>query len=405
LVDTGADNSIRNLHARSGFNLQTRQYDSTREAAPFAILDVMYTSHKAVQAVKPDIEFPALRVGWSVNNVSGGGDITQGLISTSSYDGLDLILILGDSDNDTDEYDISVIAHEWGHYYASKFSRDDQRVSAGRSTSIPVDHRLAYSEGLATALSGLNLGISTYTDSGGSGQNQTYVAVDLELNTAPGLSGWFNEDAVTSVIYDLIDNNDDDNDSLSLGMLAFIDALSALADDDSLVGIHNFITQIKANHPNDVSAIDSIVNAQNITATAIDAFATSETNNAEGNTYALPLYTEVIPGGPSVVVCSDSEISLTALLGARRFLRFDLATAENVNINISKHSSSDTSNTDPDFSVYSKGNLILLAQISADIIEDADITLLAGTHIIEVYDYNVGSPGASSCFETNVSIN
>ena len=81
---------------------------TTRAAAPFNILDAVYEAMTDIAAVDTDVNFPLLQVFWSVNNVPVSGDVTQGQIGTSSYtrtNGVPTIRILGDENNDTDEYD------------------------------------------------------------------------------------------------------------------------------------------------------------------------------------------------------------------------------------------------------------------------------------------------------------
>ena len=74
--------------------------------------------------------------------------------------------MLGKENVDTDEYDASVIAHEWGHYYQSAFSRDDSPGGA-HSGGDRLDRRVAFSEGWGNAWSGIALARSNYTDSSG----------------------------------------------------------------------------------------------------------------------------------------------------------------------------------------------------------------------------------------------
>ncbi len=76
------------------------------------------------------------------------------------------IFLLGDPD-DTDEYDDSVISHEFGHYLAWAVSVDD--TPGGAHDGTPTDPRLAWSEGLATWIGLILLDESIYIDTKATG--------------------------------------------------------------------------------------------------------------------------------------------------------------------------------------------------------------------------------------------
>ena len=76
------------------------------------------------------------------------------------------IWLLGEPD-DTDEYDNSVISHEFGHYLAWAVSRDDS--PGGAHDGTPTDPRLAWSEGLATWIGLQLLNESVYIDTKATG--------------------------------------------------------------------------------------------------------------------------------------------------------------------------------------------------------------------------------------------
>src|SRR5207253_11385585 len=78
-----AATATENLRATHGWT--GASYDvQTRTAAPFAILDSMYTAATAFTAVRP-AQFPPLHVNWSPSNVPQSGDKAAGLIGTSHF--------------------------------------------------------------------------------------------------------------------------------------------------------------------------------------------------------------------------------------------------------------------------------------------------------------------------------
>ena len=201
---TGGAAVTRNVHAPSGWNGSS--YGSTRVAGPFAVLDTVYATQAKVLSVASSTAFPPLRVFWSVNNVPASGNPALGQIGTTFFTSstatgaVRAIYVLGKENVDTDEYDSSVVAHEWGHYYQSAFSRDDS-PGGSHSLSELLDRRLAFSEGWGNAWSGIALARNNYTDSVGQAQGQ---GADIDL-TASGVAGpgWFREASIQSIFWNL----------------------------------------------------------------------------------------------------------------------------------------------------------------------------------------------------------
>ncbi len=147
------------LQAESGWGLT--KYTQTRSAAPFAILDSMISATLYALSGRSTLVFAPVDVYWSVAN-------TLDSVGTSYYSGT-YIMILGDAEVDTDEYDESVIVHEWGHYFQSILSRDDS-IGGNHGGGDLLDMRVAFSEGWANAYSGLATARDAYIDTSGSQQ-------------------------------------------------------------------------------------------------------------------------------------------------------------------------------------------------------------------------------------------
>ena len=92
-------------------------------------------------------------------------------------------MILGDAGVDTDEYDESVIIHEWGHYLQTILSRDDS-IGGPHGSGDLLDMRVAFSEGWANAYSGLASNRDVYSDTSGRNQGDGFtLSLESELTT------------------------------------------------------------------------------------------------------------------------------------------------------------------------------------------------------------------------------
>ena len=131
LVSSGTGTSTRNLHAPSGWvpSGSGGRYADPRVAAPFAILSFTYDALQKFAAVDPDINLPALEYRWSIRNRSASGDLADGAIGGPFYSPAEqLIYLRGKENEDTDEYDQSVVIHEFAHHVQHFMSRDDSLV-------------------------------------------------------------------------------------------------------------------------------------------------------------------------------------------------------------------------------------------------------------------------------------
>ena len=206
-----SDSQTRNLNASSGWGGSS--YTGTRTAAPFAILGVVYQAIDKIKTAESQAIFDPLLINWSVNNIATDGDKTQGQISTSHYDATALY-ILGKADNDSDEYDTHVVAHEWGHYYEAKFSRSDS-IGGVHGDGDRLDMRVAFGEGFGNAFAGMTLNNPNYFDTLEASQAGGWsMNLEDDRKTNPG---WYSEGSIQRILYDLYDSADDADDSLSLG--------------------------------------------------------------------------------------------------------------------------------------------------------------------------------------------
>ena len=285
-------NVTKNLRADSGYNSTTQSLSGSRDAAPFAILDTCLLAADFFLD-KRTITFPSLTVNWSENNTNSGGSI-----GTSHWSGSQLF-ILGDADNDTDEYDAHVIVHEWGHYFESVLGRSDS-VGGSHTDGDVLDPRVAFSEGWGNALSAMVLyPDSVYKDTSGPGQANTGIMFDVDENNSElNLNnsykiGWFSENSVQSILYDLFDPTADDAsedwDLLSTDAGVIYDIFTEdVKESESLVTIFTFMAGFVTRNPSLADDVTALM-AKHTIGPIVDEFGTDETNDGglPGN---LPIY-------------------------------------------------------------------------------------------------------------------
>ena len=375
----------RNLHAPSGWGGSS--YTSGRTAAPFAVLDTVYAAQAKVLSVAPNTVFPALRVFWSVNNVPADGNPSLGQIGTTYFsdeDGAPAIYVLGKENVDTDEYDASVIAHEWGHYYQSAFSRDDS-PGGSHSMTDSLDRRVAFSEGWGNAWSGIALARANYTDAVGVGQ-ASGSNVDLTTGASPN-PGWYREASIHSILWKL---------NSMVGFKPIHDTLTVASFKSGLAvtSIHPFTAAFGAAAPAGASALAGLLAAQNISAAANDPFGTMETNNGgiTGAANPLPLYRSAAVGG-STSACVTNQAGRGNKLGDYVYLRFATPSARNYTITVAGPPASD-----PDFVVYSGRQIAEATAVSTT--EASSVGLPAGESVLVINDFNNSS--AETCFTVTI---
>lgn len=376
--------ATRDLHAPSGWG--GFGYSADRVAAPFAILDTVYTAMGKVLSAAPGTSFPALRLFWSPENAPFEGVVSRGQIGTSSFAPTTsgpVIYILGKQDSDTDEYDASVIAHEWGHYYQYVFSRDD---SPGGQHSIGdlLDQRLAFSEGWGNAWSGIALGRQNYTDSAGPAQAS---GLDMDLIANPGgPSGWYREASVQSVLWQLNDR---------FGFAGIHQAMvGGLRTTRAITSIHAFAAAYAAATPAAASSLSALLVAQSISGATNDPWATGE-SNAAGIPGVPPLYAQLAPGG-SATTCVTNQYDPSNdqnKLGSFGYVRIAVPSARAYQVTVDG-----PGNSDPDFDVFAGGRLTSSLGLGSS--ETASVSLPAGDVVLAVNDANNSS--SNTCFNVRI---
>jgi hypothetical protein len=415
---TGTINETRDILATHGWS-GTAYNPLTRQAGPFAILDTIYQGMQLVTASQAVISFPDLIVNWSINNSTDEGELVCGELGTSFFNpNNNQLYLLGREDNDTDEYDQHVIAHEWSHYLEFNFSRTDS-VGGFHTIGDRLDMRVAFGEGYGNALAGIILANPVYKDAIGADQASGFAfSVETEPLVSPG---WFSEQSVEQILYDLYDTTNEnangitDNISLGFGPLWNI-LINEQRNGLPLTSIFSFITALKDNNLASSQEIEDLVNSFSINGTTIDAYGTTETNDPSVLTIpeaVLPVYTDLplIPNPTNICVTDEFDRGVAGgnSLGIRRFLRFTIPSTGNYRFTASFESENvgDIFSTlpppDPDIALHQKG-LFLISQ-ALGTTETFCQNLTAGDYIMELYDYNLFTPHSntnSRCFDVSV---
>ncbi|HUO81796.1 MAG TPA: hypothetical protein VM616_02940 [Gammaproteobacteria bacterium] len=405
--DTGTEGVVRNLHAPSGWG--GTSYTGPRAAAPFSILDAVYESFQLVLGAEPGAQFPPLEINWSPDNRPVSPfDPESGDIVTSSYvvrNGVGEIYLLGAADNDTDEYDRHVIAHEWGHYYENEFSRADS-IGGPHGIGDYLDMRVAFGEGWGNAFSAMSLDDSVYRDALGNRQ-ATGFSFDVENNDSAGNNeGWYSEFSVQAILYDLFDADNEGMDSLTLGFAPIHDVLTtAQRTSEVLTSIFSFIPALKDANPSLAANIDALVMGQGIDSVGMDELGSSETNDA-GNPDILPIYQPIAIGAGSVNVCSlggnenpPQDYGSINKLGNARFLHFTANAA-----GLYTFAAAGEPDTDPDLVLHQMG-IIAVSDSAAGGLESFSRQLAAGDYVLEVYEFRniTDDPRGETCFDVSIN--
>lgn len=393
------NNTTKNIHLPSGRNGGN---SGIRSAAPFAILDTIYDSMGEITAVEPNIDFPPLEIYWSPQNNSSSGSLANGDLGSSFFLSPKKIYILGDENSDADEYDRHVVAHEWIHYFEDNFSRSDS-LGGPHSQDDRLDMRVAFSEGLANALSGVITNDPIYRDSNAFWPYFGW-SMNIESDNTP-YPGWFNENSVQSIVYDLYDANADGADNISLGFEPIYSVLTSeeYINNDYFISIFPFAKILRDQQDDNVdNALNGLLLSEQIFGTGYNGI--GETNNGEINS-SLPVYRTISANTGPIEVCYNNNAGVLNKLGNRIYSIFDVANAGIYQISLSPKSIASAS-LDADLIIFKSGTT-LGRDYSAQYNGNAflNISLTTGKHIIEagVWDPDQTIALGSYCF--NLEIN
>ncbi len=238
--------------------------DAGRAAGAFNILDVMRRANRALETIDPELPIPAVTVYWSPMNTRRDGDRSTGAIGITYFDTASgNAYVLGDRQVDSDEYDDSVLVHEYAHLLADRFSRDDS-MGGPHLAGDALDPRVAWSEAWANFFSAYVTGDSVYRDTFGVG-GASVLEFDLEDDAIPGDAGGYrSEFAVHSLLWDLVDDGGGmDDDGVALGMDPVWRAFRAMSA-DAYVYAPTFLDRLVAVDGVNAGAVEELARSRMI---------------------------------------------------------------------------------------------------------------------------------------------
>ncbi|KPC49319.1 hypothetical protein [Amantichitinum ursilacus] len=192
------------VHVHAGSGWTGTRYGAARAAAPFAILDQIDTAASVLASAYPGGELPPLNVFWSARNRPSVGNPAVGEIGEAHYQPSGAapgLYLSGREDVDTDEYDRSVLLHEYGHYVISTLSRIDI-LGGTHNIGAVLEPGFALSEAWANAFSSMVRGSVEHQDTMGVGQREGWSSSLVTLS--PDMArGWYSEVALGYVLHQL----------------------------------------------------------------------------------------------------------------------------------------------------------------------------------------------------------
>ncbi|MEK7280299.1 MAG: hypothetical protein AAB090_06600 [Nitrospirota bacterium] len=275
---------------------------SSGAGGAFNILDVLTDGIlylKGLVVTNP----PLLTAFWQTNSCDG-----------TYFDSSDnSIHLLGggscppDSFGDTDEYDDDIILHEFGHFVASSFSRDDSPGGSHTLGDNTEDIRLAWSEGWAHFLSSAIRGVSSQTDT----VLSTASSFEIEGPSPLASSTIYttSEVSVATVLWDIFDSANEAFDGLSLNINPIWDVMNVYLPSAASVSIEDFWDGWFARGHGSQTEMINISSDRKMELLS-DGFETDDAPNparkmAEGSTEHHTLY----PAGDKDIVAFDVVLS------------------------------------------------------------------------------------------------
>ena len=405
VINSGTADSTRDLNAPSGWGGES--YTGARSAGPFAILSPIYDSLQKFAAIDPNINFPPVEFRWSIHNNTACCDRAAGDIGGSFYRHKNgSIYILGQENSDTDEYDRHLVIHEWCHYFEDRLSRSDT-IGGPHSPTAFLDMRVAFSEGLCNALSGIMNDDPVYKDSAGNQQQGSALFFNME-NKNNANPGWYSSHAIQSILYDLYDSENDGADVLSLGLKPVYDTLvdSDYTGNLWFASIYSFVNQYRDNldNPALVSAdITALLQAQHIFGEQDNGI--NETNSG-GLANSLPVYIPMSAVGSPYTICSVDDRGTFNKLGNRVFGEISIRQTGSHTLEMTRVSG--TPRRNPSFVLRLAGRIVHRAQSANEDSESSTVELDRGTYILEAYDYknlDRSNNSGDSCYEFSIQEN
>lgn len=361
--------------------------DKDRGSGPFNILAAMRKADDFAHSADSSLVIPAISVRWAVDYHDGTFFRTS---ATTAF-------INGDRVVDSDEFDDTVIDHEYGHFYLAMFSKADT-PGGTHSDTIKEDPRLAWNEGWATFFSCASNKTSVYVDTKGAGRHM--LVDDLEKNALDtNITGFWSEHTVGSVLWDLLDTHNDPGDTVAVPWPKIWGATVDLKQ-DTFVYLIDFCERMHLRDPSLDAAMQSILDDRSI-------LYSPGTVPPVNHPFPTP-----IPAETAISDRADSvSTQLTNTFDSSKFYEFTIPTARTVSFDLVT-TAAPVSGSPADLDLYlldkdgnQVGNLFATKRTGVGDTEHLDApNLAAGTYVIEVRSWSkVGGVVTFNAGDFNIS--
>jgi len=142
----------------------------------------------------------------------------KGVTEDTFYEETSNFISVSSLKGDTDEYDDTILLHEYGHFVATQLAHDDSEGGQHVLQDVTEDIRLAWSEGWATFFASAVLNNPMTVDTKGQGAP---LQVDIEtFKNFPSVFYTTSEAAISGMLWDFLDtaaSGDQDNDPAAIG--------------------------------------------------------------------------------------------------------------------------------------------------------------------------------------------
>lgn len=358
--------------------------DKTRKSGAFNILEQIQRANDFIHTADSTFAPFGFTIFWSEKN-QNRNPLQPGFIQTTSFNlATGTANILGDRSTDSDEYDDSVLIHEYAHMLAAKFSRDDSPGGQHHIGDL-LDPRVAWSEGMANFFSGAVRGDSIYRDSNGpNGLN--VLRFDLEENFPAGSRpGYGSETSVQALLWDFLDDKSELGDTAQFDFSQIWDAIKDLKS-QHYVYLPYFLDNLLARNASASDAIQRMVQAQSI----------------DFQPGVIPSVTNPFPGSIAMNSTRTGEVdSLTTkrtnLAQSAHFFVFSTAGGQtSIRLDLIQPASNPKANDLDLFLFDMNGKLISRSDAGQNGQgELIPVVLLAGSYVIEVRSYYTNDKGAT----------
>jgi hypothetical protein len=408
VMDNGTDLTVYAVETGSFFippqsvlqvNVLALAGGSLGVAGAFNILAVC--NHAARRVVDTlAVTLPALYAFWEPGNAA--------VISTSSYFWIDIgsgpvpaIQILGgilwaEEYTDTDEFDDTLITHEFGHFVQSAVSTDGS--PGGQHGGERLVPNLAFSEGFADWFGCATTGETVYRDTAGRG-DWGFIQVEFPCESVdwqfPLVKGIGSESTVLELLWDLYDGvleaPDTDGDGLSLGYAPLLESLAGFDPAFDYPSLYTLLDQLVARAYVTGPALDALARGPEEQGVPYPeppaaAFPTPLTRGASVNDF-VDARTPYHPPDPSwkfwLLTSRGNPHNPLNGFNSRRYFRFTLPNPDTVTLTLTVKG---TGRWPENLDLYllDPRNGVIAASLSTGSLERIQAALAAGTYIVEV---------------------